>query len=1487
MAAASGLSGESAPLAPGASTPPLAGGATPPAACDELCCVCQDGLHPCASGGLRPVPFPVCSRHALHLECLARWRAHAGDASDLRCPLCRPACPACTPEGWTSAHDTALTRLCVENGVRIPGREPTFPTVRASVPDYTTRTFTQQDAPPPQEPIHVTVSCCPRVALLRGPEGTQFRELPDREARWSPIPHRHSGGIAAWTLAWACAACSRHIQWDEAAVPPEAGSACPSCQQPRRWLFDARASAGRLACHCEAAPTTPALTAALPTPPPVPGLAWARRGPPAGLVTTPTNSWCYVPLLHAATGTMAPATAALWEHEPRSAPWWATARQTLAEAPPVRPAQLLDALAASEAAEAAACHARLRAATAGLPAAACVHLGWALRHLLAPGHSGYAPAAAQEILLQVFGGLAFAANLDRLTDSFRLAGPPGTALGDQGPTAAALPAAPAAPPPVPPAETISDTEASASADEVPCPPEASSPPATLRPGSWRFLDDVDLAAEFERPVRTMQSVPRFLAPGLRHAFLISLRALAAPRATPQQQCRAWKLFLLTPRLLLRPTAASGPAGRELLLQRLAAFEAGRWERLLDDARGPAPARAAPPSPDALRARAVAQVRRGELSRARQLLTSSPQAPGTAATLAALSDPERRPPAPRSPVSQAVLDYQPQVPLPLSAHDLADALRTSKRGSAAGLSGATAEHYKVLLDDEDALELFARAATALANGAAPPEVLSALALARLTALAKPNGGVRGIATGDVLRRLVSRTLARLHAAVFDAATRPFQFALQTRAGTDCLASTLRVASELDPSAVIISLDGRSAYDCVSRSAFLDKLLQVAPRLVPFVRSFYAHTSTYLWWDDSGACHHIRQAEGCEQGDALAPALFSLGQHAALEASAAHLAPGDVLAAYLDDLYIVTQPARARAAFDLVTNNVERLAGVASNLGKTRVYSGAGGCAPPGIAELGPDVWRGDLPPAQRGFIALGSPIGSPEFVAETARDTHLSHAHLLQEIAALPDLQSAWLLLSFCAAPRAHHLLRTLPPAASATFAAAHDAATWGTLQSLLGEAGANTPAWQVARHVAFLPTQLGGLGLVAAERTAPAAYWAAWADALPVLRQRYPDAAARCVRELAVGDEAAAPCLRAAAAAATHLHRHGWTACPTWHALFHALQPDAASTDQSGPGLGPGGWQRQASLVLHQSFRESELLPALNPASRAMLRSQAGPQAAAWLTAIPSEPGTTLPPHYMHRALRRRLRLPLPLARARCGGDGAPGCGEPLDRLGDHCAACPRSGALARRAHVLEHAWVRVAREAVGAEGRVVPQQWLARTNTPHISPDDRRRLDLVVHGASPHGETWCCDATLVSALTRGGAPVPGAAEADGVALRLAERRKRRRYPELAAGGPQQLLVLACEVGGRWNTESLTFVRRLVRLRARRAPPAVRTAAAAGWRRRWWGLLGVAVQRALGPTLLGDDWRAPQCPTGSADLPLGEILALAGASAPSRLPLRP
>ena len=53
------------------------------------------------------------------------------------------------------------------------------------------------------------------------------------------------------------------------------------------------------------------------------------------------------------------------------------------------------------------------------------------------------------------------------------------------------------------------------------------------------------------------------------------------------------------------------------------------------------------------------------------------------------------------------------------------------------------------------------------------------------------------------------------------------------------------------------------------------------------------------------------------------------------------------------------------------------------------------------------------------------------------------------------------------------------------------------------------------------------------------------------------------------------------------------------------------------------------------------------------------------------------------------------------------------------------------------------AREAIGPEGQVVPQQWLTHTTAPGVAPDDRRRLDMVIYGVTPWGGALCCDATL------------------------------------------------------------------------------------------------------------------------------------------------
>ena len=48
----------------------------------------------------------------------------------------------------------------------------------------------------------------------------------------------------------------------------------------------------------------------------------------------------------------------------------------------------------------------------------------------------------------------------------------------------------------------------------------------------------------------------------------------------------------------------------------------------------------------------------------------------------------------------------------------------------------------------------------------------------------------------------------------------------------------------------------------------------------------------------------------------PGLFSVGQHPALQAVQAQLQPTEALFAYLDDVYLVCRPERARDVFEIV-------------------------------------------------------------------------------------------------------------------------------------------------------------------------------------------------------------------------------------------------------------------------------------------------------------------------------------------------------------------------------------------------------------------------------------------------------------------------------------------------------------------------------------------------------------------------------------------
>ena len=214
------------------------------------------------------------------------------------------------------------------------------------------------------------------------------------------------------------------------------------------------------------------------------------------------------------------------------------------------------------------------------------------------------------------------------------------------------------------------------------------------------------------------------------------------------------------------------------------------------------------------------------------------------------------------------------------------------------------------------------------------------LGRLTALQKLDGGVRSIVAGDVVRRLVARTMSQQLMEDVERATAPFQYALSTRAGCGCIAHVLQRITDLDPRTTVMSIDGISAFDLISRSAVMQGIQKVHGAAVPFVSMFYGTASTYLWEDDEGTTHKIVQGEGGEQGDVMIPLLFSLGQHPALEEVQAQLLPGEFLFAILDDIYVISTPERVGAVYTLLQNALWRVAGIRIHQGKTKIWNRAG-------------------------------------------------------------------------------------------------------------------------------------------------------------------------------------------------------------------------------------------------------------------------------------------------------------------------------------------------------------------------------------------------------------------------------------------------------------------------------------------------------------------------------------------------------------------
>ena len=375
------------------------------------------------------------------------------------------------------------------------------------------------------------------------------------------------------------------------------------------------------------------------------------------------------------------------------------------------------------------------------------------------------------------------------------------------------------------------------------------------------------------------------------------------------------------------------------------------------------------------------------------------------------------------------------------------------------------------------------------------------------------------------------------------------------------------------------------------------------------------------------------------------------------------------------------------------------------------------------------------------------------------------------------------------------------------------------LTRILG-ADISPESWEVAN----LPLSLGWLGLRSAPRVSKAAYWSSWAECVQTTAKRQPAVAEQLVAALTNREPGRH--LESAVESRERLLDAGFLA-PVWRDFTgdHSPRPGRCNLDDAEPGS-RHGWQQVSSMTLEECFVRNYLWPRL----RALFRSQGGPLASVPCTCFPIAPHCRFDPQPFRVLLLRRLWLPLPSTSRNCQ------CGLPLDSRGHHRAACAVAGVLGRRGFTLESAAARVCREAgarVSLDVRVKDMD-LAR-------PDalDNRRLEVVADGLPLfQGAQLAVDTTAVSVLRRDGAPRRRVVSQDGAALDAARRRKERVYPELTGQlGRTRLVVLACEVAGRWSEGSVDFLNQLAVAKARREPRHLRARARQAWRQGWATLL--------------------------------------------------
>ena len=134
----------------------------------------------------------------------------------------------------------------------------------------------------------------------------------------------------------------------------------------------------------------------------------------------------------------------------------------------------------------------------------------------------------------------------------------------------------------------------------------------------------------------------------------------------------------------------------------------------------------------------------------------------------------------------------------------------------------------------------------------------------------------------------------------------QYAMTTKAGTECIAHALQALTESNPQCTTMTVDGIGAFDQVSRASMLGALRDVegGSQALPFEVVLWA-TVPVLVGRQCRCCAPCGSGRTRRTGRRNDASDVTLGGNAALLAVQGRLVAGERLMAFLDDVYVATQ------------------------------------------------------------------------------------------------------------------------------------------------------------------------------------------------------------------------------------------------------------------------------------------------------------------------------------------------------------------------------------------------------------------------------------------------------------------------------------------------------------------------------------------------------------------------------------------------------